>query len=144
GRGCRRRAVASHVEDRRAGRASHAHPAGWEPARIQLVGGGAGGALDLQHMRAGIPRGRRASKNASRRKPANSCMFPRMRSATCALLALWVGAWGDSTSGEPVRFAPEGPYSQYVDPFVGTGGSGFGYASCFPGPQVPYGMIRPG
>lgn len=43
-----------------------------------------------------------------------------------------------------MRFIPEAPYSQYVDPFIGTGGSGFGYASCFPGPQVPYGMIRPG
>jgi len=36
------------------------------------------------------------------------------------------------------------PLIQYVDPFIGTGGVGFGTGSTFPGPQVPYGMARPG
>jgi len=36
------------------------------------------------------------------------------------------------------------PYRQYVNPFVGTGGIGFGTGSTFPGPQTPFGMARPG
>lgn len=31
-----------------------------------------------------------------------------------------------------------------VDPFVGTGGMGFGVGSAFPGPSAPFGMVRPG
>jgi len=30
-----------------------------------------------------------------------------------------------------------------VNPFIGTGGDGFGVGSCFPGPQAPFGMVRP-
>lgn len=40
--------------------------------------------------------------------------------------------------------AAKAPLIQYVDPFIGTGGIGFGTGSTFPGPQVPYGMARPG
>lgn len=36
------------------------------------------------------------------------------------------------------------PFIQYVNPFIGTGGVGFGIGSTFPGPQVPYGLARPG
>ena len=36
------------------------------------------------------------------------------------------------------------PLIQWVDPFIGTGGIGFGVGSTYPGPQVPFGMIRPG
>jgi predicted alpha-1,2-mannosidase len=36
------------------------------------------------------------------------------------------------------------PLGKYVDPFIGTGGVGFGVGSTFPGPQRPYGMVRPG
>jgi putative alpha-1,2-mannosidase len=36
------------------------------------------------------------------------------------------------------------PLTQWVDPFVGTGGLGFGTGSAYPGPQVPYGMAKPG
>lgn len=36
------------------------------------------------------------------------------------------------------------PYTRYVDPFIGTGGVGFGVGSAFPGPQVPFGLARPG
>ncbi|MGZ3450019.1 MAG: GH92 family glycosyl hydrolase [Polyangiales bacterium] len=36
------------------------------------------------------------------------------------------------------------PLIKYVNPFVGTGGVGFGVGSTFPGPQRPYGMARPG
>ncbi|MEZ4433053.1 MAG: GH92 family glycosyl hydrolase [bacterium] len=32
----------------------------------------------------------------------------------------------------------------YVDPFIGTGGTGFGYAAMTPAAQVPNGMARPG
>lgn len=39
--------------------------------------------------------------------------------------------------------APE-PLIQHVDPFVGTGGIGYGVGSGFPGPQVPFGLARPG
>lgn len=35
------------------------------------------------------------------------------------------------------------PLIQWVDPFIGTGGLGFGVGSAFPGPQVPFGMARP-
>jgi predicted alpha-1,2-mannosidase len=36
------------------------------------------------------------------------------------------------------------PLVAYVDPFVGTGGQGFAVGSAFPGPQRPFGMVRPG
>lgn len=43
----------------------------------------------------------------------------------------------------PSRPAPE-PLTALVDPFVGTGGIGFNdIGSAFPGPQRPFGMIRP-
>lgn len=52
-----------------------------------------------------------------------------------------------STTGseEPVlpgMFAPA-PLIQHVDPFIGTGGEGYGVGSGFPGPQVPFGLARP-
>jgi predicted alpha-1,2-mannosidase len=36
------------------------------------------------------------------------------------------------------------PLIRYVDPLIGTGGLGFGVGSTFPGPQRPFGMVRPG
>jgi predicted alpha-1,2-mannosidase len=36
------------------------------------------------------------------------------------------------------------PFRRYVDPFLGTGGAGWGVGSTFPGPQRPFGMVRPG
>jgi len=33
---------------------------------------------------------------------------------------------------------------EYVDPFIGTGGVGFGVGSTYPGPQTPFGMVKPG
>lgn len=39
--------------------------------------------------------------------------------------------------------APKSPRIQYVNPFVGTGGVGFGVGSAFPGPQRPFGLARP-
>jgi len=44
----------------------------------------------------------------------------------------------------PPSVAAATPLTQWVNPFVGTGGLGFGYASCAPAAQVPYGMVRPG
>lgn len=40
--------------------------------------------------------------------------------------------------------AATAPFGRYVDPFIGTGGVGFGTGSTFPGPQTPFGMARPG
>ena len=40
--------------------------------------------------------------------------------------------------------AATAPFTRYVDPFIGTGGVGFGTGSAFPGPQRPFGMVRPG
>lgn len=40
--------------------------------------------------------------------------------------------------------AATAPLVRYVDPFIGTGGAGFGVGSAFPGPQRPFGMVRPG
>lgn len=40
-------------------------------------------------------------------------------------------------------FAAEKRYVDYVNPFIGTGGDGFGVGSNFPGPQTPFGMVRP-
>ncbi|MCU1279896.1 MAG: uncharacterized protein JWM53_3442 [bacterium] len=36
------------------------------------------------------------------------------------------------------------PLVQWVDPFIGTGGLAYGTGSAYPGPQVPFGMARPG
>src|SRR4051812_36956231 len=36
------------------------------------------------------------------------------------------------------------PFTQWVDPFIGTGGIAYGTGSAYPGPQVPFGMARPG
>jgi predicted alpha-1,2-mannosidase len=37
------------------------------------------------------------------------------------------------------------PYAAYVDPFIGTGGVAFrDIGSTHPGPQMPFGMVRPG
>ncbi len=36
------------------------------------------------------------------------------------------------------------PLGRWVDPFIGTGGQGFAVGSAFPGPQRPFGMVRPG
>ncbi len=54
--------------------------------------------------------------------------------------------------GAPAANAPPPPASkpaaaplvQWVDPFIGTGGLGYGTGSTFPGPQRPFGMVRPG
>lgn len=36
------------------------------------------------------------------------------------------------------------PLVQWVSPFIGTGGTGYAAGSAFPGPQRPFGMVRPG
>jgi putative alpha-1,2-mannosidase len=36
------------------------------------------------------------------------------------------------------------PLRQWVDPMIATGGEGFSTGSAFPGPQRPFGMVRPG
>lgn len=48
------------------------------------------------------------------------------------------------TDDTRITVPAEAPYRQYVNPFVGTGGVGFGTGSTFPGPQAPFGMARPG
>ena len=50
----------------------------------------------------------------------------------------------DAGPPPPVRSAPR-PLTQWVDPFVGTGGTGYNdIGNAFPGPQRPFGMARPG
>jgi len=39
---------------------------------------------------------------------------------------------------------PTLPLTQLVNPFIGTGGVGYGVGSAHPGPQRPFGMARPG
>jgi len=48
------------------------------------------------------------------------------------------GCGGDDT--------PDGPVDLFasVDPFIGTGGVGFGVGSTYPGPALPFAMIHPG
>jgi putative alpha-1,2-mannosidase len=62
--------------------------------------------------------------------------------ASDAFVAIDAGT--DAGPLAPSRPAPE-PLIQWVDPFIGTGGLGFNdIGSTFPGPQRPFGMIRPG
>ena len=42
---------------------------------------------------------------------------------------------------EPPAFAPA-PLIKYVDPFIGSGGVGFGFGSAVPGAVAPFGMVR--
>ncbi|HSQ66899.1 MAG TPA: GH92 family glycosyl hydrolase [Polyangiaceae bacterium] len=49
----------------------------------------------------------------------------------------------DDDSSQPAIDTPL-PLTQWVDPFVGTGGVAFGVGTTYPGPQVPLGMVRPG
>ena len=43
----------------------------------------------------------------------------------------------------PARAAAR-PLRQWVDPRIGTGGTGFAVGSAYPGPQRPFGMVKPG
>jgi predicted alpha-1,2-mannosidase len=52
------------------------------------------------------------------------------------------GPDADAPLPDPEPASP--PLVRWVDPFVGTGGLGFGVGSAFPGPQVPFGLARPG
>lgn len=36
------------------------------------------------------------------------------------------------------------PLTQWVDPRIGTGGAGFAVGTTYPGPQMPFGMAKPG
>ncbi|HUH04115.1 MAG TPA: GH92 family glycosyl hydrolase [Kofleriaceae bacterium] len=57
----------------------------------------------------------------------------------CAALLIACGGGGDP--------GPEiGPVDMFasVDPFIGTGGLGFGVGSTYPGPALPFAMIHPG
>lgn len=53
-------------------------------------------------------------------------------------------AGSDAGPPEPSRPAPR-PLTQWVDPTIGSGGTGFtSIGSVHPGPQTPFGMVRPG
>lgn len=59
------------------------------------------------------------------------------------VLALLTGCGDDgrhSAAAEP-DWAPA-PYVQYVDPFIGSGGFGFGFGSSVVGAVAPFGMVR--
>lgn len=77
-----------------------------------------------------------------------------MRSWTLGIALVVVGCSGphaqdagppdSAVPAPPSAPAPE-PYVALVDPFLGTGGLGFNdIGSTFPGPQRPFGMVRPG
>jgi predicted alpha-1,2-mannosidase len=52
---------------------------------------------------------------------------------------------GSLDAGPPPPARPaEAPLAQWVDPFIGTGGLGFGVGSTYPGPAAPFGMVHPG
>lgn len=51
-----------------------------------------------------------------------------------------------SSSGSPDEpfVWPEEALTPWVDPWIGTGGAGYGVGTTNPGPAVPFGMIKPG
>jgi len=51
---------------------------------------------------------------------------------------------GDESLPPPTGMPAAAPLGQWVDPFIGTGGKGYGTGSAFPGPQLPFGLARPG
>jgi len=67
--------------------------------------------------------------------------------ACCAAALLWLSACSghDAPAAPPEPPDPVAPFDPLplVNPFVGTGGLGFGAGSLVPGPQWPNGMVRP-
>lgn len=68
--------------------------------------------------------------------------FPALILVTLLSLA----GCGDDGEGQPQAatepaWAPA-PYTQYVDPFIGSGGIGFGYGSAVAGAVAPFGLVR--
>ncbi len=61
--------------------------------------------------------------------------------ATSAVLFTACGDDHDGKSAAQHAFAPA-PYVQYVDPFIGSGGLGFGHGSSVVGACAPFGMVR--
>jgi predicted alpha-1,2-mannosidase len=67
--------------------------------------------------------------------PGGSVVAPPLGPEAC---------WSPPPPSDAPAVTAGAPRVRYVDPFIGTGGVGFGAGSAFPGPQVPFGMIRPG
>jgi predicted alpha-1,2-mannosidase len=61
--------------------------------------------------------------------------------AAMLLAACQEGTVVQSQSAVEPAWAPP-PYSQYVDPFIGSGGVGFGFGSAVTGAVAPFGMVR--
>ncbi len=59
------------------------------------------------------------------------------------VLALAGGITGCSSDADTITVGPVDIYAS-VDPFIGTGGLGFGVGSTYPGPALPFAMIHPG
>lgn len=59
-------------------------------------------------------------------------MLVRYAAIIAALLAALTASWAQAEDA--------GPLTQYVDPFIGTEGTGH----TFPGPAAPFGMVQPG
>ena len=70
---------------------------------------------------------------AARRRAASTT------TTSCAIRS--TGRTDDSSS--PATDTPA-PLTQWVDPFIGTGGVGWGVGTTYPGPQIPFGMVRAG
>jgi predicted alpha-1,2-mannosidase len=55
-----------------------------------------------------------------------------------------VDAGVDSRVAPLAPVSATAPFVRYVDPLLGTGGAGFNVGNTYPGPQVPFGLARPG
>lgn len=87
---------------------------------------------------------------------------PHFGRASCLALALALAACGDDAAPTPDAALDAGvdlgtdlgpppparaaglPLTQWVDPRIGTGGVGFSVGNAYPGPQRPFGMVKPG
>src|SRR5262245_9283572 len=68
----------------------------------------------------------------------------RARAALAILTALGCGGAGCGGAGEPPPLPLVDDPVPYVDPFIGSGGFGFGFGSAFPGAAAPHGLVKVG
>jgi len=62
------------------------------------------------------------------------------RRAFCAVSASAFATFSSRSSAKILEVPGKGGLADYVDPFIGTDGTGH----CFPGPSMPFGMVQPG
>lgn len=66
----------------------------------------------------------------------------RLGLVTLCAAALLVAGCGDNAGGGPEPAWAPAPLTQYVDPFIGSGGFGFTHGSPVVGATAPFGMVR--